>query len=79
MPLLLVAGLTISTLGKVILGITVIRVHTRISQEHAVDDAVIDEINKERLLSILGIVAIIVGYIMEIVFYMGIDFVAFGA
>ena len=78
MPLLLIGGLTISTLGKVILGITVIRVHSRLSQEHSVDDAVVDEIHKEKGLGIAGIVLMVLGYFMEMVFYMGADFAAFG-
>lgn len=66
---LLITGTTLGTLGKVILGITVIRVHGRLSKEHSVDDAVVNEIHKEKTLGILGIALLVLGYIIEMFFY----------
>ena len=70
-PLLLLIGMTLGTLGKVLLGVAVIRVHSRLSKEHSVDDAVVQEIKKERQLSIWAVVMMLLGYVLEIVFYAG--------
>lgn len=66
---LLFLGITFGVLGKVILGITVIKVHHKIVKEHRIDGAVLREIKKERNLAILGIIFMVIGYILEVMFY----------
>ena len=68
---MLLWGLTLGTIGKVLLGITVIFVHARITKEHRIDKAVLQEMNKEKALGILGIFLMIMGYALEMAFYMG--------
>lgn len=72
---LLYWGLTIGTIGKVILGLTVILVHNRIFKEHRIDDVVLKELRRERAFGITGIVLMVVGYILEMMFYTGFPFV----
>lgn len=66
----LIAGLTISTIGKVLLAIAVIRVHWHIFKEHRIDEDVISTIKKERKISIVAIAFLIVGFLIEVMFYL---------
>lgn len=72
---LLLAGLTIGTIGKVLLGITVILVHGRITREHKIDRAVLKEMRKEKWYGVAGIILMVLGYILEMLFYVGEPFV----
>ncbi|MBL7045546.1 MAG: hypothetical protein ISR99_00740 [Parcubacteria group bacterium] len=66
---LLFWGLTLGVVGKVLLGFTVISVHLKIVKEHKIDRLVLKEMRKERNLAILGILFIVVGYVLELMFY----------
>lgn len=66
---LLFWGITAGVIGKVILGVTVIRVHSKIVEEHSVDKAVFKVMRKEKSLAILGIIFMVVGYVLEVMFY----------
>ena len=62
-------GLTIDTLGKILLGITVLMVHWHVVKEHKIDVDVLSMMKKEQILGILGIVLIVIGYVLQIVFH----------
>ncbi len=62
-------GLTLGTIGKLIIGIAVMRVHSRIAQEHKIDGAVVRAIAREKYITGAGILLIVLGYILEMVFY----------
>ena len=68
---LLLWGITFGTLGKLILGIAVLRVHIRIFEEHKIDGVVLKAIKREHLVTFIGLVFIILGYILEVMFYQG--------
>jgi len=68
---LLLWGLTIGTVGKLILGIAVLRVHVGILHEHKIDGAVLRSIKKEQWVTLFGLALITVGYALEIIFYGG--------
>jgi uncharacterized membrane protein YidH (DUF202 family) len=70
---LLFWGLTIGVIGKIILGGAVLLVHLKIFKEQKIDRAVLRSIHREHILTILGILLIIVGYILEVAFYNGVD------
>jgi len=67
---ILVVGLSIGTFGKVLLGVTVIRVHSKIVKEHKLDGKVFTEMKEERLIGIWSIVLMIIGFLFEILFYL---------
>jgi hypothetical protein len=67
-------GITLGVLGKLILGLAVLRVHTHIREEKKIDNVVIQSIKREELLTIVGIFLIVVGYILEVSFYIGLNF-----
>ena len=71
---LLLWGLTVGVVGKLVLGIAVLRVHAGIVHEHKIDNAVIKSMKRERWVTILGVVLIVAGYFMEITFYGGTGF-----
>lgn len=62
-------GLTFGIIGKVILAFTVISVHRKIVKEHKIDGKVLHEMIRERNLAFLGLVFMVIGYILEIIFY----------
>lgn len=66
---LLLLGLTVGTLGKIILGIGVLRVHIHILKEHKIDAVVLKSIKSEQLITVLGLLFIALGYILEVYFY----------
>jgi len=66
---LFTVAITIGMVGKVLLGIAVLRVHGHIIKEHQIDFAVIKMMEKERLVSITAVTFIIIGYVLEIISY----------
>lgn len=59
-------GLTLSFVGKVLLGVTVINVHAHIIKEHRIDMDVLKEMKRERKLGVVAVFLIMVGYLLEI-------------
>ena len=64
--LLDVIGFVLDVAGKVLLGISVYFVHSRVITEKKIDRVVIKEIKKERNLVIIGIILIVVGFFMQL-------------
>ena len=62
-------GLTIGTLGKILLAVGVIVAHSGLMRERKIDNAVIQSYHREHIITIIGIILIVVGYAMEIYFY----------
>lgn len=59
-------GLTLDTLGKILLGITVLMVHRLVLREHKIDVDVLKTMKREQILGVSGILLIIVGYVMQL-------------
>ncbi|MBX2866846.1 hypothetical protein KTR10_02750 [Candidatus Kaiserbacteria bacterium] len=68
---LLLIGLTIGVLGKIMLGIAVLRVHLGILHEHHIDNVVLRSIKREQTVTLIGLLLIVVGYLFEMFFYTG--------
>jgi len=62
-------GLTIDTIGKIMLGITVLMVHWHILKEHKIDIDVLRTMKREQILGISGILLILAGYIMQLIYH----------
>jgi uncharacterized membrane protein YidH (DUF202 family) len=62
-------GLTIGTIGKVLLAGGVIIAHSGILHEHRIDNEVLRRFRWEHSITVFGVILIIVGYFMEIYFY----------
>lgn len=72
-------GLTLGVAGKVLLALTVIMVHSKITHEKRIDGIVLMEMKRERNVALLGLLLMIIGYFLEIAFYGYIPFIAAGA
>jgi len=66
---LLLLGLTLGTSGKLVLGLAVLRAHMHIVHEHKIDGVVLQAMTRERYVTLLGLALILVGYILEVMFY----------
>lgn len=66
---LLFWGLTIGVIGKIVLGIAVLRVHSGIVKEHRIDGVVLKAMKKEKWVTVVGVLLIVLGYILELTFY----------
>ena len=61
-----IVGITIGTIGKLLIAWTAISVHRRILLEHKIDEFVFKEMQHERRIAILGVVCLVVGWGFEI-------------
>lgn len=66
---LLLWGITIGTIGKLVLGIAVLRVHVYILREHKIDNVVLKALKREQYVTVFGLLCIVLGFLMEILFY----------
>ncbi len=64
-------AITLGTIGKLILGIAVLRVHAHILKEHKIDAIVLSAMRRERYITAGGVVLILIGYVLEMLFYAG--------
>lgn len=62
-------GLTIGVLGKVLVALAILKVHHIMAEERKIDNRVIRSFALEKTITISGVIAIIVGYLMELYFY----------
>ena len=67
---ILIIGMTIGLVGKVLLGLAVIRVHLRIAEEKRIDGDVISAIFHEKHITIASIILMVAGYILETVHFL---------
>lgn len=67
--LVLYIGLTVGTLGKIVLGVAVLRVHEYILKEHKIDGVVFSAIKRERYITAAAVALIVIGYALEMYFY----------
>mgnify|MGYP006290428201 CR=1 FL=1 len=66
---LLFWGLTLGTIGKVMLALGVLMAHSQLEHEHRIDERVIRTFHKERTITLVGLALIVIGYAIEISFY----------
>ena len=55
-------GHTLQTAGGVLIGLTAILVHRRVSKQHKLNDVVYRSIHREQIFGLLGIILLITGY-----------------
>ena len=66
MGTILFIGMTLTVLGKLMAIVAGLLLHSRIMHERKIDERVLHEYHIERLIVILGLILIVVGYIMEL-------------
>lgn len=68
---LLLWGLTLSTVGKLVLGWAVLRVHMYMYRERDIDGVVLRAIKREEYITLAALLLIVLGFILEVIFYQG--------
>ncbi len=63
---LFTVGLTLETVGTIMLGLLVLLVHRRVLKEHKINKSVIKEMHLEQLIGVIAIILITFGYILQI-------------
>lgn len=66
---MLYLGLTLGMIGKLMLGFAVWRVHAFIIREHKIDGVVLSAMKRERYVTALGTLLLLLGYLLELYFY----------
>jgi hypothetical protein len=59
-------GLTVQTVGEVLIGSLVIHVHHKILQDRKIDEPVLKDIRLEQYVGVLGLLLIVTGYLMQV-------------
>ena len=60
-------GLALGTFGEILVVLAVLHMHHSLIVEHKVDKVVILSYQQERIITIIGLLLIIIGFILEIV------------
>lgn len=63
-------GLVLDTTGKIFIGLAVLMVHRHVFKEHKIDADVLRAMRKEWTLTIVGILLIVIGAIMQLIFHL---------
>ncbi|RJR28290.1 hypothetical protein C4564_05690 [Candidatus Microgenomates bacterium] len=59
-------GFFVTTIGELLVGYSILRVHSSLAREHKIDKKVVREVNKEKVYTIAGMLLIIVGFFLQI-------------
>lgn len=59
-------GLTLGTVGKILVVLSVLHMHHSLIVEHKVDKNVILSYKQERILTVIGLLLIVAGYVLEV-------------
>lgn len=62
-------GITLGTLGKVLAIVGVLFAHMKLAEERKVDKAVVHSLHTEKILTLVGLLLIVIGYACEVFFY----------
>lgn len=60
-----ILALTLEFVGTILIGLSVLRVHLKLEEEHKVDKKVERSIERERVMTILGLLLIALGFILS--------------
>ena len=66
---LLFWGITLGVLGKILVVVAVLHMHHSLIREHRIDRTVLFTYQQERVLTFIGLILIILGYLFEVYFY----------
>ena len=62
-----IISVSLEFLGTLLIGLAVLRVHTKLKREHKIDDVVSRSIQRERKYTIIGLVLITLGFILQLI------------
>lgn len=61
------AGITLQTIGTLLVGFVALRVHHRVIVRQMVDEQVLRTMKREQRFGVLGLLLIAIGYILQII------------
>ena len=61
-----VLGFTIKFIGEILLAVSVYVVHNRVAKEKRIDKHIVKQIHKEKYITLVALVLIVVGYLLEL-------------
>ena len=61
-------SIILTAIGDILIGLSVLQVHTKLSKERRVDRKVIEEIKDEKQFVITGVIFIALGLILKIIY-----------
>jgi len=73
---LLFWGMTFGALGKILVILAVLHMHHSLIREHRIDKKVLLSYQQERLITFVGLILIVLGYILEVYFYLPTPFLS---
>lgn len=59
-------GFLVTTVGELIIGYSILRVHTSLETEKHVDKKVLTEVRKEKIWTLIGMTLIIIGFFIQV-------------
>lgn len=71
---LFLIGITLSLLGKLCIAFAVLSAHSTIQHEHRIDKKVIHSFQREKIITLIGIALLIIGYLCEVQFFGGFEY-----
>jgi len=63
---IIILGSISDVIGKIMIAYTAIQVHYRVWKEHRIDEKVFTEMKRERIVGIIGIVFILLGFFLQL-------------
>ena len=63
---------TFDFVGKLLIAFTAVMVHHRVQKEHKIDKRVFDEMKRERMLALIGIALMALGYLLHVLPFLSI-------
>ncbi len=70
---LLFLGMTMSVIGKGMLGLAIIWVHITMATERSIDEEVVRAFHRETLITVIALLLIVIGYFLEVYGLGGFD------
>ena len=62
-------GITLGVFGKVLVVVAVLHMHHSLVKEHRIDRTVLFTYKQERIMTFIGLILIVLGYLFEVYFY----------
>lgn len=59
-------GFILTTLGELLIGYSILKVHLGVRRERKIDKSVVSEISNEIWLTLLGMILIIIGFFLQL-------------
>ena len=61
-----IIGFTLTTIGEILLGVTILIIHWHILKEHKIDEKVLKQMRQEQVLGVLAVTFIMIGFLLQI-------------